>query len=314
MATDAGVLEQFALRREISRFERIRVGLFRFARHKPLGFIGAIIVIVLAAMAVVPGAFTSDDPNIGKISDRLQGTSADHWAGTDQQGRDLFTRIVYGARTSIVIGLLVVLVSSSVAALLGVVSGYFGGWFDMGVQRLVDIGISLPGLIFIILVVTSLTQFPPQFLGLDPSSRVVVRIAFAVGILGALGSSRIIRGAAIATKQNQYVEAARVVGASDGRIIFKHILPNVFSIIIVGASIAIGGAILTESSLAFLGYGVQPPTASWGRMLNEAREQLQRHPHLAIYPGLAIFLTVYSFNMLGDALRDVLDPRLRGSR
>lgn len=314
MASDALVLEQYALRRDVSRFERYRNGLVRFARTKPLGFIGAIIVIILMVMAIAPGLFTSDDPNIGKISDRLQGTSADHWNGTDQQGRDLFTRIVHGARTSIVIGFFVVFVSATFASLMGVVSGYFGGWFDTIVQRLVDIGISLPGLIFIILVVTSLTQFPPEFLGLSPSYRVVFRIAIAVGILSALSSSRVIRGAAISTKQNQYVEAARVVGASDFRIIFRHIMPNVLAIIIVGASIQIGGAILTESSLAFLGYGVQPPTASWGRMLNEAREQLARHPHLAIYPGLAIFFTVYSFNMLGDALRDVLDPRLRGSR
>jgi peptide/nickel transport system permease protein len=212
------------------------------------------------------------------------------------------------------IGFMVVFVSATVASFIGVVSGYFGGWLDMIAQRLVDIGISLPGLIFIILVVTSLTQFPPSWLGLDPSQENVVRIAVTLGILVALGSSRVIRGAAISVKQNTYVEAARVVGASDSRIISRHVLPNVFAIVLVGASIQIGGAILTEAALSFLGYGVQPPTASWGRMLNDAREQITRHPHLAVFPGLAIFFTVYSFNMLGDALRDVLDPRLRGSR
>jgi peptide/nickel transport system permease protein len=238
--------------------------------------------------------------------------------GTDQQGRDVYSRIVYGARTSIVIGFLVVAVSATLASFIGTVSGYFGGLFDMLAQRLVDIGIALPGLIFIILVVTSMTQFPPDFiadpLGLEPSGRVVFRIAISLGILVALGSSRVIRGAAISAKQNTYVEAARVVGATDGRIMWKHIFPNVFAVVLVSASIQIGGAILTESSLAFLGYGVQPPTPSWGRMLNEAREYLVRYPHLAIFPGAAIFLAVYSFNMLGDALRDVLDPRLRGSR
>ncbi|MGH2610323.1 MAG: ABC transporter permease, partial [Tepidiformaceae bacterium] len=243
---------------------------------------------------------------------------AEHWMGTDQFGRDVYSRIVYGARTSIVIGFLVVFVSAIFAALIGTVSGYFGGWFDMIAQRIVDIGIALPGLIFIILVVTTLTQFPPQafsdLLGLDPSGEVVVRIAVSLGILVALGSSRVIRGAAISAKQNVYVEAARVVGARDTRIIARHIFPNVFAIVLVGASIQIGGAILTESALSFLGYGVQPPTPSWGRMLNEAREALVRYPHLAIFPGLAIFLAVFSFNMFGDALRDVLDPRLRGSR
>ncbi len=314
MASDALVLEQFALRQELSRPQKIRRGVVNFAKHKPLGFFGAIIVITLILMALMPAVFATHDPNAALIADRLQGPSSEHWAGTDQQGRDLYSRIVFGARTSIIIGVLVVCVSATIAATLGVVSGYFGGWFDIIVQRVVDVAISLPGLIFIILVVTSLTQFPPAWTGLDPTWRVVVRIAFSVGLLIAAGSSRVIRGAAIATKQNQYVEAARVVGAPDARIIVKHILPNVFAIIIVSASIQIGGAILTESSLSFLGYGVQPPTASWGRMLNEARESLARHPHLAIFPGLAIFFTVYSFNMLGDALRDVLDPRLRGTR
>ncbi|MFN8507605.1 MAG: ABC transporter permease [Dehalococcoidia bacterium] len=308
-------LEQYALRRRPGFPERARRSLLRFIRYKPLGAFGAVFVIILLLMAAVPSLFpNTGNPDANSIVNRFQGPSAEHWFGTDQFGRDLYTRIIYGARTSILIGTLVVLVSASVATFLGVTSGYFGGIFDLLVQRVVDIGIALPGLIFIILVVTSLTQFPPAFLGLEPSGRVVVRIAVAVGILTALGQSRVIRGAAIATKQNQYVEAARVIGASDVRIISRHVVPNVIPIIIIGASIQIGGAILTESSLAFLGYGVQPPTASWGRMLNEAREALSRHPHLAIFPGLAIFLTVYSFNMLGDALRDVLDPRLRGTR
>ncbi len=317
-SSEAVVLEQFSLRQEVPRVQRYGHALLRFCRTKPLGAFGGFVVIMLIVMALVPGLFTSDDPNIGVISDRLQGPSANHWFGTDQFGRDLYTRVVYGARTSIVIGFLVVIVSASIASVLGTVSGYFGGWFDMIMQRLVDIGIALPGLIFIILVVTTLTQFPPDFisepLGLSPAGKVVFRIAIALGILVSLGSSRVIRGAAISAKHNVYVEAARVVGADDRRIIIRHIFPNVFAIVLVGASIQIGGAILTESALAFLGYGVQPPASSWGRMLSEARETLVQHPHMAIFPGLAIFFAVFSFNMFGDALRDVLDPRLRGSR
>lgn len=320
MASDALVLEQYALRREVPLHERIRTGLWRFITKKPLGAFGGAIVIIFLLMALAPQLFFTQDPNPSPppILERLQGPSAEHWMGTDQFGRDVYSRIIYGARTSMIIGFLVVAVSATLASLIGTISGYFGGWIDIIAQRVVDVGIALPGLIFIILVVTTLTQFPPDFiaepLNLNPSGRVVFRIAVALGVLVSLGSSRVIRGAAISAKQNVYVEAARVIGANDARIMRRHIFPNVFAVVLVSASIQVGGAILTESALSFLGYGVQPPTPSWGRMLNEAREELTRHPHLAIFPGLAIFFAVYSFNMFGDALRDVLDPRLRGSR
>ncbi len=304
MATDAKVLESYALRPEVSTLGRFRRGLISFIRTKPLGTFGAVVVIVLVLMAAVPQAFTFGiNPNQQVLVERLAGPSSGHILGQDQLGRDLYARIVYGARNSILIGFGVVVIASTSALALGVISGYFGGWFDMFVQRLVDIGIALPGLIFIILFVTSVQQIP-----------VNLRIMIAVGMLTALSQSRVIRGAAISAKQNQYVEAARVVGATPLRIIFRHVAPNVFPILIVGASIQVGGAVLVESSLSFLGYGVPPPTASWGRMLNEARDRLTQAPHIAIFPGLVIFFTVYSFNMLGDALRDVLDPRLRGSR
>ena len=297
-------LEDFALRPQLSQGRKIRHNLVSFVRTKPLGAFGAALVALLILMALAPSAFTfGTNPNFAVISDRLQGPSGSHWFGTDQQGRDLYTRIVYGARTSIMIGFGVVFVTSIIAATIGVTSGYFGGLFDMLMQRIVDIGIALPGLIFIILVVTTLQDFPKT-----------LNIILSVGVLVSLGSSRVIRGAAIAAKQNQYIEAARVVGATDARIIVHHILPNVVAVVLIGASIQIGGAILIEASLSFLGYGIEPPTASWGRMITEAQQYLSNYPHLAIFPGLAIFFTVYSFNMLGDALRDVLDPRLRGSR
>ncbi|MEX2080751.1 MAG: ABC transporter permease [Dehalococcoidia bacterium] len=303
--TDISILEQYALRARPSFGHRVWTSVSSFVRHKPIGAFGAVFVFVLLAMAAVPEAFVlgRHDPTIGVLGDRLNGPSWENWFGVDQQGRDLYTRIIYGARTSIIIGFGVVAIGAVIAVVIGVTSGYFGGWVDMLGQRLVDIGIALPGLIFIILFVTSLQQIPLMF-----------RIVLSLGLLVSLGSSRILRGATIAAKQNQYVEACRVIGATDLRIIARHIFPNVFPILLISASIQIGGAVLVESSLAFLGYGVTPPTASWGRMLNEAREQLVRSPHMAIFPGLAIFFTVYSFNMFGDALRDVLDPRLRGSR
>jgi peptide/nickel transport system permease protein len=317
--SDALVLEQYALRREKPFFERFRSAIWRFIKTKPLGAFGAGVVIIFLLMAAFPAVFATHEanPSPPPILDRLQGPSAEHWMGTDQQGRDVYSRIVFGARTSITIGFLVVAVSALIASFIGTTSGYFGGWVDMISQRIVDIGIALPGLIFIILVVTSLQErakdaFGP--LGFAPETSIVILLALCLGVLVSLGSSRVIRGAAISAKQNVYVEAARVVGATDARIMVKHIFPNVFAVVLVSASIQIGGAILTESALSFLGYGVQPPTPSWGRMLNEARDYLTRYPHLAIFPGLAIFFAVYSFNMLGDALRDVLDPRLRGSR
>jgi peptide/nickel transport system permease protein len=299
----AAILEQYALRPEAPFATRLWRALRTFVVHKPLGTFGAVVIVLLLTFAAFPGVFATHDPNAIAPLDRYQGPSAAHWFGTDQFGRDVYSRIVYGARTSIIIGFGVVALSATLATLIGVISGYFGGWFDMLVQRLVDIAIALPGLVFIILVIQTLLDLP-----------VLLRLILALGVLISFGLSRVVRGAAIATKQFQYVEAARVIGAGDLRIVFRHILPNVVAVVLVGASIQVGGAILIESSLSFLGYGVQPPTASWGRMLNEAREQMIRAPHLAIFPGLAIFFAVFAFNMFGDALRDVLDPRLRGSR
>jgi peptide/nickel transport system permease protein len=277
--------------------------LLRFLHRKPLGAFGAIVITILLLLAAFPSAFTTYHPNSQSILEREQAPSRTHWMGTDQLGRDVYTRIVYGARTSVVIGFGIVMLSTVIAAIIGTLSGYYGGWCDTLIQRVVDVGIALPGLVFIILVVTSLQQIP-----------LLLRIIFAIGSLSWLGQSRVIRATVTTAKQNQYVEAARLVGASNRRIMLRHIFPNAVPIIIVAASIQVGGAILIESSLAFLGYGVQPPTGSWGRMLDEARQQLVRSPHLAIFPGIAIFLAVYSFNMFGDALRDILDPRLRGTR
>jgi peptide/nickel transport system permease protein len=308
MATRAGrtIFEDYSVRPEITRFGRYQRAFTTFIRQKPLGAFCGAIVVLLVVMAIWPDLFATHGVNEREgISSqfRLQSPSAEHWFGTDNLGRDLYSRIVYGARTSIVIGFGVVAVATGVAMIIGLLSGYVGGWFDSLFQRFIDIGIALPGLIFIILVVNSLQQVP-----------LVPRIIISLGAIIALSSSRVVRGAAIAAKQNVYVEAARVLGATDLRIMLRHVLPNLFAIVIVSASIQIGGAILIEAALSFLGYGIQPPTPSWGFMVNEAREFLGRAPHMAIFPGLAIFVVVYSFNMFGDALRDALDPRLRGSR
>jgi peptide/nickel transport system permease protein len=284
----------------------------KFIKHYPLGAFGAAFAVLLVLMAIVPGAFTTIDPMAQVLRDRFQGPSAEHWFGTDQLGRDIFARIIYGAQTSIIVGFGVVVVSASLATFLGVVSGYFGGWFDTMFQRFVDIGIALPGLIFIILFITSIPALP--FIPIPEEKEEILPIILSVALLLAIRLSRVIRAGAITVREEQYVEAARALGAGNWRIMMKHVVPNVMALVLVAASIEVGAAILIESALAFLGYGIPPPTPSWGRMLNEAREELIRTPHMAIFPGLAIFFTVYSFNMLGDAVRDKMDPRLRGSR
>jgi len=290
-------------------------GLLTFARRKPLGFLGLLIIMAMllfaaAAALDVPARYSQvRGGNVGflypydyqVLRDRQQGVSLKHLMGTDNLGRDTFSRIVYGAKVSVFIGFSAVAISQALAAVMGIVSGYYGGRFDVLFQRVVDTWQALPGLVALIFIVSVL------------GNNLVV-ITVAIGALGAAGASRIIRGAVISIKQNAYIEAARVIGASDLRILLFHVLPNVFHLIIIGASIGIGGAILAESALAFLGFGLPPPYPSWGRMLNVAREFLTSNPMMAIWPGLALTVTVFAFNVFGDALRDVLDPRLRGSR
>jgi peptide/nickel transport system permease protein len=273
----------------------------RFVRTKPLGAAGGFIVLLLLFIGLFAGVIAPHAYDDFDVRARLQSPSLEHPFGTDEQGRDVFSRVLFGARTSVLIGFGAIAVSTFVATLIGVTSGYFGSWFDIVLQRIIDIWLSFPNLIFIIFVIAIF-------------SRSTFNLIIVLGLLVSAGSSRIIRSVAIGTKEMQFVEAARAGGASDFRIIFRHVLPNVVPIIIITASVQIGAVILTESSLSFLGYGPPPPFPSWGRMLQESQTQMTQHPNLALFPGLAITIVVYSFNMFGDALRDILDPRLRGSR
>ena len=274
---------------------------FRFARRKPLGGFGLAIIVLLLLTAVfgdflAPSRFDSFDLTV-----RLTGPSLAHPFGVDLIGRDVFSRVIYGANTSVLIGFGTVAIAGVAASTIGTASGYYGGKIDLLVQRLVDIVQAFPGLIFIIFVLS--------IIGVSRLS-----IIIALGVLFSAGSSRVIRAQAISVKQNDYVQAARSLGASDMRILLRHIYPNVFAVVLISISVQLGFVILIESSLSFLGFGVPPPFPSWGGMLRDAQEQMTRHPYLAIFPGIAITITVYSLNMLGDALRDVLDPRLRGSQ
>jgi peptide/nickel transport system permease protein len=272
-----------------------------FCRQKPLGALGALIVLALLLMAgfaewIAPYAY---DESVGGA--RLKPPGGDFLLGTDNVSRDVFSRIVYGARISVTVGFLTVLLGSAIAAAVGITSGYFGGRYDIVVQRLVDAWQSFPYLIIILSLLAVLGA------GL-------VNLVLALSILTAAAASRVIRSATLAAVANPYVEAARAMGSGHLRIMARHILPNVAPTIIILSTIALGGVILAESALSFLGYGVPPPYPSWGSMLSgSGRTYMYKAPWTAIWPGVAISVTVFGFNMLGDALRDVLDPRLRGS-
>jgi peptide/nickel transport system permease protein len=234
------------------------------------------------------------------VNERLQSPSIEHLFGTDHAGRDMLSRVMVGAKTSIYVGVLAVLISSVVGATVGVTSAYFGGKYDLVVQRFVDVLQALPGLILALALMAALGAS-------------LNNVVIAITVTSTAGKIRVIRSAALGVLGMQYVDAARAIGASDRRIMVVHILNNSLAPLIIVATAALGGAILAESSLSFLGLGVPPPHASWGRLVAGSREWAEMAPWLLIFPGLALTLTVYGFNVLGDALRDIWDPRLRGS-
>ena len=273
----------------------------RFARRKPLGAIGAVIVVALLVMAVFAEQIAPYGYDESIRGARMQSPSATYWLGTDNLSRDIWSRIVYGARVSVTVGFATVGLAVVLATSVGVSSGYFGGAYDLVVQRVVDAWLSFPYLVIVLSVMAVLG--PGLF-----------NVVLSLAIIIAAVNSRVIRGATITIAHGTYVEAARALGCGHARIIVRHILPNVTATIIILATIGLGTAILAESALSFLGFGVPPPYPAWGAMLSgSGRTYMFRAPWMAIWPGVAISLAVFGFNMLGDALRDVLDPRLRGS-
>lgn len=275
---------------------------WRFVKRKPLGAFGAIILSVAAFTALFAPFIAPYGFNITALGERLAGPVPGHWLGTDELGRDLLSRIIYGARVSITISFFAVLLASILSLTLGGTTGYFGGSYDLFFLRFVDAWLALPGLVTAIILV-----------GLFGQS--VTMLALVIGLTGGVQQSRVVRSAVLDVKHRPYVEAARSLGASELRLMLRHILPNIMPILIVLSTTALGGYILAEAGLSFLGYGVPPPTPTWGGMLaGSAVQYMVSNPSMVIFPGLVLALTVYSANMFGDALRDVLDPRLRGSR
>lgn len=276
-----------------------RLGLL--LRRQPLGTFGLLVVVVLILAAILAPWISPYDPIEANMSVLRESPSLSHPLGTDQMGRDILSRIIYGARLSVGVSFAVVGISACISTLLGITAGYYQRWPDYLLQRTGEFFSAFPGLIFLMLVISIL----------GPSVKtLMVALTLPVALHG---GSRVIRGATISLKQNQYIEAARAMGASDTRIIFLHILPNVLPLTIVGATTGLGTVILALSALGYLGLGVPPPTADWGSDLSgQARSFFRVAPWIAIFPGLAISLTVLGFNLFGDSLRDVLDPRLRG--
>lgn len=280
----------------------------RFRRDK-LALIGGFVMIILILAAL--GAplisahvtrFTPQQIELGAILQapgyRKSPDAPIHYLGTDELGRDVLTRVIYGGRVSLYVAFLTVLIALTIGTVIGAVAGFFGGTVDSALMRLVDIIIAIPGLFLLILIAV---VFRPGVTGL----------ALVIASLSWTTVSRLVRGEFLSLKKRDFVDAAHVVGASNTRIIFRHVLPNAFSPIIVAATLALGGVILTETALSFLGMGVQPPTPSWGNMLTNAQQYLYRAPHLIIIPGFFIFITVLAGNLMGNGLRDALDPRLK---
>ncbi|MBI4307474.1 MAG: ABC transporter permease [Chloroflexi bacterium] len=278
------------------------VALARFAQQRPLGGIGLGLVLVACGTAVFASVLSPFDPLDLHGGQEFVAPGAQFWLGTDNVGRDILSRILYGGRISLYVGLVAVLVGNTLGSLAGLVSAYFGGMFDTVLQRVVDAMMAFPLLVLALAIVAVL----------GPS---VNNVVAAISVILFPQAARVIRSAVLSIKENPYVDAARAIGAGQARIIFMHVLPQCMAPYLVLASTAIGWAIVVEASISFLGAGPPPPTPTWGGMLSgAARLYAESAPWMVVFPGLAISLAVFGFNLLGDALRDVLDPRLRGSQ
>jgi len=269
------------------------------ARHNPLAAIGVVLILIFLTFALFAPWIATQYPAAINLPDRLNPPSRTHWCGTDERGRDILSRVIYGARISMLVGASVVATSLALGLIIGSIAGYYGGGIDRFFNVVVmNAFLSFPGILLAIAFVA--------FRG--PG---IFNLVLALSLGGWVGYARLIRGQVLAAREREFVEAARALGASDLRIVVRHILPNIIQPVVVQSAIGMAGAILAEATMSFLGLGVPPPTASWGTMLNDGRAHLFDAPHLVLFPALAVMLAVLSFNFIGDALRDYLDPRSR---
>ena len=257
---------------------------------------GAFIIIVIILLAILAPVIAPYDPTKMNPANKLQTPSAEHWLGTDDKGRDILSRLLYGARISLTVGILSTVIGAAVGIVLGLISGYYGRWVDSLIMRICDVLLAFPGILLALAIVA--------VLGASTTNVIIAVAFFAVPTF-----ARIVRGSTLSIKKLEYIDAIRALGASDLRIIFMHILPNILSPIIVQATLYIASAIITASALSFLGMGTKPPTPEWGTMLSDGRSYIRQAPHITLFPGMVIFLVVIGFNLFGDGLRDALDPK-----
>ena len=279
-----------------SQFEEV----WRRLKKNKMAMIGLAIVLMLVLLAVFADFLFDYDEIVIKQNTaiRLQGPSAEHWFGTDEFGRDILARLVHGGRISLVVGVIAVAIALTIGGTLGAISGFFGGKVDMLISRAMDILLAVPSLLLSITIVSAL----------GPS---ILNLMIAIAVSSVPGYARIVRSSVMTVRDNEFVEAAKAIGANDAQIIASHILPNCLAPIIVQVSLKVASAILSTSGLSFLGLGVKAPTPEWGSMLSGGRAYLRNAPHLTVFPGLCIMLTILSMNLLGDGLRDALDPKLK---
>jgi len=269
----------------------------RFRRNR-LALSGLILVAVLFLVSILAPWLAPYDPNFIDINAILMPPSSGHLMGTDSLGRDVFSRIIYGARISLKVGFVAVGLATLIGVVLGAVAGYYGGWVDNLLMRLVDLMLCFPTFFLILAVIAVL----------EPS---IWNIMVIIGLTSWMGVARLVRAEFLSLKELEFIQAARALGAKDGRIIFRHLLPNALAPVMVSATLGVAGAILTESALSFLGLGVQPPTPSWGNILTAGKDNIEIAWWLSVFPGLAILITVLSYNLLGEGIREAIDPRLK---
>ena len=285
---------------EPKRRSRLADFFIRLVKEKPLGTACGIIIVLLIFVAIFADVLAPYPYSEMHLADRLQGSSARYLLGTDQLGRDFLSRVIHGARLSLIVGLSATTLNVVVSLLVGGVSGFLGGKFDLAVQRFVDAWMAFPGLLLLLTIMSIVGRGPLQ-------------IIVVLGIAGGIGGSRVVRGAIIDIRENVYFQAAESIGSSKWRTLIRHVLPNIMPVVIIIFSINVGGVILSAASLSFLGFGLPPSIPDWGGLLSrEGRQFMEMAPWLALWPGFCLTITVYSLNMFGDAVRDLLDPRLRG--